>query len=368
MVGLKTKNPGAQRELLLYKQKPVFGFDIGHGSMKVLQIEEHHGKCVVTGYGSAMFDSSALVDGEIVNLEHVAQVAKDLFATNLVGEVTTRSAALSLPVTHTFNRVMTLPKLEKKDLADAVRLEAEQYIPIPIDSLYIDHQIIYEHENELDVLVSAAPRKVIDSYVLLCRLLGLEISVLEPSILAVTRLVRHTELTDVPTLVVDLGSVTTDLIIYDTNVRVTGTINFGGNNITTAISDALGVSEKQANLIKTKYGLEKSKKQADIIDSLTPTLTRLVAEMRKMIRYYEDRGDNPDPSKNTVQQIIILGGGANLPGFSTYLTNSIRVATRLCSTWQNIGFDHLQPPHKVENTMYATASGLALIPPKDILL
>jgi type IV pilus assembly protein PilM len=368
MVGLKIeKNPVIQNEPLLHKPRPLLGLDIGHGSMKILQLEQRHGKSVVTGYGSTIFDNNAIVDGEIVDLESVAQAAVKLFSSDLIGEVSTRSAAVSLPVTHTYNRVISLPPMENKNISEAVRLEVEQYIPVPLESIYTDYQIINRRADGMDVLVSAAPKKVVDSYVLLFRLLGMELSVLEPSIVAVTRLVRHTELTDVPTLVVDLGSVTTDLIIYDTAVRVTGTINFGGNTITEAISQALNVSEKQSRIIKTKYGLEKSKKQDEILKGLEPTLAKLIAEIRKMIRYYEDRGDSSGRSI-TVQQVIILGGGANLPGFSTYLTNSLRIATRLCSTWQHIDFGKLQPPHQVENTMYATASGLALITPKDLLV
>lgn len=354
-----------KKEELFYKQKPLLGFDLGHGSMKVLQVENKHGKCVVKGYGFGVFESALMVDGEITDIEALAKSAQELFANNIVGNFSTRNVAVSLPVTHTYNRVITLPKLDKQELADAVRTEAEQYIPIPIENLYIDYQVIWERPDEYDVLVSAAPRKVVDSYYLFFRAIGLDVSIFEPSIIAVTRLVRHTERTDVPTLVIDFGSVTTDLIIYDSALRVTGTINFGGNTLTAAIAETLQVNEKQAHLIKTKYGLEKSKKQAEILSAVLPSLNKLMAEIKKMVRYYEERSaGNKDNS--TVQQIILLGGGANLPGFSTFITDNVRIATRLSNTWKNISFGDLQGPHQMENTMYATASGLALINPREV--
>lgn len=334
--------------------------------MKILQIDYRRGKAFVQGYGFCSFDSNAIVDGVITDIEPVAAAAQTLFADNIIGTLSSRSVAVSLPVTHTYNRVITLPLLDHTELMDAVRLEAEQYIPLPVDSLYIDYQIIDQGADSIDLLVSATPRKVVDSYILFFRTLGLEASVIEPSIIAVTRLVRHTENADVPTLVVDLGSITTDLIIYDSSIRVTGTINFGGNTLTAAIAEALGVNEKQAHLIKTKYGLEKSKKQAEILNAITPSLTQLTAEIKKMIRYYQDRNQAANKD-NTVQQIIILGGGANLPGFSTFLTDHVRIATRLSNTWKHIQFGHLQGPHQIENTMYATASGLALIRPREVL-
>ena len=353
-------------EALLYKPRPLLGFDIGHGSMKVLQLRNRHNKCMVEGYGYCTFDSNAVQDGVIVDIEKLAAAAQALFSENIVGSFSTRSVAACMPVTNTYSRVLTLPKLERTELMEAVKLESEQYIPMPIDSMYLDYQIIDETPESYDLLVSAAPRRVVDSYVLFFRTIGLEASVLEPSIIAVTRLVRHTERTDVPTLVVDFGSVTTDLIIYDSSIRVTGTINFGGNTLTNAISAALGVSEKQAHLIKTKYGLEKSKKQVDILNAVTPPLNQLVAEIKKMIRYYEDRNTGAQVN-NTVSQIILLGGGANLPGFSTFITDHVRIATRLSNTWKNIHFGDLQGPHQIENTMYATASGLGLITPREVL-
>ncbi len=353
----------ANKEQLIYRSKPLFGFDIGYGTIKVIQIDDT--KKHVLGYGFTQFDVSAIRDGEVYDYETVAKAIKDLFDNRIIGSVATPSVAVSLPVSQTFSRVITLPKLDRKDLMEAVMLEAEQYIPVPVDQLYLDYNIIEARENEQDILLAASPRHIVDSYVNLFEIIGLEIAIFEPSILSVVRLVKHAERTDIPTLILDLGSNSTDLIIYYNNsVRVTGSIQFGGDSFTSAIADALAVTDKQAHIIKTKYGLDKSKKQTEIVKTLEPSITHLIAEAKKIIRYFEDRNDK---DKKTVEQIIILGGGANLPGFSTYLTNALRIPTRLCSSWQNLSFGKLQPPHQIETTMYATASGLALINPSEVL-
>lgn len=353
----------ANKEQLIYRSKPLFGFDIGYGTIKVIQIDDT--KKHVLGYGFTQFDINAIRDGEVYDYEAVAKAIKDLFDNRIIGSITTPSVAVSLPVSQTFSRVITLPKLDRKDLMEAVMLEAEQYIPVPVDQLYLDYNIIEARETEQDILLAASPRHIVDSYVNLFEIIGLEIAIFEPSILSVVRLVKHAERTDIPTLILDLGSNSTDLIIYYNNsVRVTGSIQFGGDSFTTAIASALAVTDKQAHIIKTKYGLDKSKKQVEIVKTLEPSITHLIAEAKKIIRYFEDRNDK---DKKTVEQIIILGGGANLPGFSTYLTNALRIPTRLCSSWQNLSFGKLQPPHQIETTMYATASGLALINPSEVL-
>lgn len=347
---------------VFYRDKPVFGFDLGFDSIKVMQINLQQKTPEITGYGFSSFDHKAMNKGVIVDPEEIARNAYQLISNNLVGAINTRRVISAVPVARSYNRVLNLPIMPRSELAQAVKLEAEQYIPVPIDELYIDYQIGEIHEDSMEVLVVAAPRKIIDSYNILYDLLGLELAVMETSINASTRLVMHAENTDVPTLIIDFGSVSTDLSIFDSVLRVTGTVASGGDDITKAIAAKLQVTKQQAHTIKTKYGIDASKKQKEIRDAAKPKLDKLVAEVKKMDRFYQDRGN----SNKKVEQVIILGGGANMPGLSDYLTDQIRIPTRMCSPWLNLEFGDLQPPHQLEKTLYATAAGLALAKPKDI--
>lgn len=350
---------------IFYKKKPLFGFDIGNGSLKVVQLGKNGKKTYLEGYGTTHFDAVAMKDGEVVDYEVVAKAAHKLFDENLTGSISTHDIAVSLPVTNSFSRVIALPPMEDKDVLDAVKLEAEQYIPVALDELYIDYSILEKvSDTEQEYLVTASPKRVIDSYMDLFEILDLKPVVMEPSILSVTRTVQNAEDSNYPTLVIDCGSTTSDLIVYDKkSTIVTGTVKFGGNSVTKALMNSMGLSEVQANTVKSRYGLEVSKKQKEIMEALDVPLRNLTTEIRKIIRYYEDRGRS-DESK--VEQIIILGGGANLPGFATYLTSSLRIPARLCSIWENIEFDGLQPPNQLDTSMYATAVGLALINPGEI--
>src|SRR5690606_28755095 len=98
--------------------------------------------------------------------------------------------AAALPVAFTYNRVVTLPPMEKKDTAEAIRLEAEQSIPVPIDQLYLDYEIVMTtKDGQREILMVAAPKNIIDSYMQLFQLLDLEVTQLETTINAVTRMV-----------------------------------------------------------------------------------------------------------------------------------------------------------------------------------
>jgi len=347
---------------LFYKDKPLFGLDVGSSSVKVMQIVTQGKHQQIIGYGVADYDQKAVQDGVIVDPLALAKATKELFQKNIIGEITTRRVALSVPVARTYNRVMTLPSMSKKDLDEAVRLEAEQYIPVALEGLYIDYSITTENKDGFELLVVAVPKQIIDSYVTYTNLLGLDICVLETTIGASSRLVAHAERNDIPTILIDFGSLSADITIFDKQLIVTGTVAGGGDTFTELIGEKLNVSKQVAHTIKTKYGLSVSKKQHEIEEALKPILNSLSKEIRKMLRYYNER----TKTENKIGQIITLGGGANLPGLSEFLTSELRMPTRMCIPWDSLSFGKLQPPNEVEKSMYITAAGLALINPGKI--
>lgn len=350
---------------VFYKDKPVFGFDIGSSSIKIMQIDQSSKKARVVGYGTVTFDPAAIDNqGVIVNPEIIIRAAHELISKKLVGSVTTRRVAVSLPNANSFSRVLNLPVMSERDLKAAVDAEINQSIPLPLDELYYDYSVAREADGEnREIQVVATPRGIVDSYTGVFEALGLEIALIESNISAMTRVVIHAEAHDVNTLIVDIGSNVCDMSIYDGSaIRATGTVDCSSEKLTKNIADALGISLQQAHSIKTRYGLEVSKKQDKIVKAAEMELNKLISEIRKVMRYFTDRSDGSTP----IGQIIILGGGANLPGLASYITSKTRVPTRLCAPWNNMSFGRLQPPHELETTLYTTASGLALVTTKEL--
>jgi type IV pilus assembly protein PilM len=347
---------------IFYQDKPVFGLDIGFSSLKVMQTDSQSKHQTVIGYGVTGFDPKAIIDGVITDPEAIAKVAHELFNKHLIGDITTRRVVLAVPAARTFTRTVTLPKLGNKDLAEAIRLETEQYVPVPIEELYLDHNVIKRTEKENELLAVAVPKKIVDSYLQLTNLLGLEVVTIETTIGAASRLFVQAEQSDVPTVLIDLGSLSSDITIYDKGLVVTGTVPGGGDSFTHVIAQKLGVTKEEAHIIKTKYGLGLSKKQKEITESLEPILNQMLKEIRRMIRYYEERSG----TERKIGQVVTMGGGANMPGLSEHMTNLLRVPVRMCDPWQHMDFGGLQPPNSVEKSMYVTVSGLALMNPKEI--
>jgi type IV pilus assembly protein PilM len=357
---------GSTNKTYFFKNKPLFGLDIGSGSLKVMQLD---GASIaqrtpkIIGYGTTTFDRSAVSDGVVVAPEIVAEALVDLFQHRLIGDITTRRVAMAIPAYRTFTRAISLPGLKPKEVADAVQLEAEQYIPVPLEELYIDYSIIRAEKDATEVFAVAVPRKIVDSYLLLAKLLGLEVMLIETTLGGGSRLFSQDKQNTGASVIIDFGSLSSDISIYDKNVLVTGTVQGGGSVFTASIKDKLGVTQTEANIIKNKYGLDVSKKQAQIRLALEPTLEQIVKEIRRMIRYYEERYGSNRP----IIQAVVLGGGANMPGLTEYLTAALRLPVRHCEPWQYFDNKGLQIPSTADKPMYATVAGLSLIGPKDVL-
>jgi type IV pilus assembly protein PilM len=357
---------GSSKPTHFFKDRPIFGMDIGHGSLKVMQIEHHGKKPRIVGYGTTSFDSSSINDGVIKNPEAIAKATLELFQSHLVGDITTRRVIIAIPAYRTFTRLINLPHMAGKQLREAVEIEAAQYIPLPLEDVYLDFDIVgnnFQGDNHtLDVFAVAVPRSIVDSQLKLMRLIGLEPVGVQTTINAAGKLFLQDSQSDVPAVLVDFGSVSSDIGIFDQHMLISGTVSGGGEDFTNRIAEKLNVTKAEAQIIKTKYGLGPSKKQTLIISAIDPVLQQLAQEIRRMLRYHEDRYG----TKRNVNQVITLGGGANMPGMSERLTETLRIAVRSCDPWEYLDQSGLQPPSKADKPMYSTALGLSLIPPQEL--
>ncbi len=362
-----------QRLPYFYKDKPVFGMDIGNGSLKVMQTILDPQKSdkklsskssnLLVGYGSCHFDTKAINNGVVVNPEIIADSAQKLFNNGLFGDITTRRVALTIPSYRTFTRSLLLPlSLSSKEMKEAISMEAEQYIPVPIDKLYIDFEPLNKTGEGQEFLMVAVPQEIVDSYMELTAIMGLETVLIETTMNAACRLFSNDYQSDVPTLIIDFGSLSSDISIFDGKMLTMGTVQGGGEIFTKTIANKLGVTSQEAHIIKTRYGLNVSKRQKEVRDSLKPVLDQIIKEIRRLIRYYEERYGQGRP----IKQLVTLGGGSNMPGLNEYLTDSLRLAVRPCDPWQYMTVRKLRLPTRDDKQMYATAAGLSMANPKEV--
>ena len=249
---------------LFYKQKPVFGIDIGHGAVKVVQLDQTaKGKASVGGYGYAAFDPSAIDRaGLIIDVETIARAAHQLIEEHLIGSIYSDRITATIPSARTFTRVLRLPEMHETELEGAVRSEAEQYIPVPLDELYLDYEVTKsatKKDTDLEVLMVASPAGIVDSYMKVFSAMGVEVAAIEPSLSAVTRSVNQSKLVKDVALVIDFGSRSSDMSIFEgTSIRVTGTTKQGGDDLTEQLVKKLGITKRQAFHGKARYGIKQT--------------------------------------------------------------------------------------------------------------
>lgn len=336
---------------LFYRENSFIGLDINSTDIKVMAIDPK--RWVVLGYGAADVDAREMKRVFEEGGDYLSLNLKKLLSEKIIGKLPSSQVVVSLPTSHTYSRTFSIPASAEKNLREAVELEVSQYVPIPVSLLYIDYEVIARTKESVTVIMSAVPQAIINSIVSSCNDADLTPNVIEPSINAVARLLKITEDGSLSTLIVDIGAANTDIAVLDGMIRVTGSVGVGGNSFTLSIAKKLGVTLENAHQLKVLNGLNAGPRQKKITSALDPDLKKIIAETRRVIRYYNERLDG----KN-IEQVLIVGGGSNVPGIGEYFTNELLMAARVASPWQKLDFGTLEQPAKQFRPRYITVAGL----------
>lgn len=346
---------------LFHKDKPIIGLDINQTGIKIMSVNSKRWQ--VTGYGSVDLDpvkvQKSLDEGDGYLSDNIQALVKN----KIVGSLPSRQVVLGIPTGRTFSRTFTLPVKAENTLKEAVVIEAEQYIPVPVNLLYLDWDIIGRDKENITVVMSAVPKKLVDSTIQAAKNAGLEVEMVEPGMNAIARVLQATEDAHLPTAIIDIGPANTDIAVLEGGViRVTGGIGIGSNTFTLDIAKKLGVSLENAHQLKVLNGMSVSPRQKKITAALKPSLERIVTETRKVIRYYTERLND----EHKIEQILIVGGGSNIPGIGDYFTNELVMPARVAVPWQKLDFGTLPQPSKQFRPRYVTVAGLASVPEGSI--
>lgn len=346
-----------------YKDKPIIGLDISSTGLKVMSIDSK--KWHVDGYGSLDLDPLKIKEAlETEGSTFLTESLKSLLSGSVIGSLgNSTSVAIAVPTARSFTRTFTLPASAEKALDEAVTLEAEQYIPIPVSTLNIDYQVIERSHRTIVVLMSAVSKVVIDNITKSVEAAGLYPVLIEPSINSVGRVLTATEDGTLPTIIVDIGPAGTDIAILDKgSIRVTGGVQVGGNTFTLDIAKKFNIALENAHQLKVLNGLNAGPRQQKIKEALAPSLEKILTETKKVMRYYTERIN----SERKLEQLLVVGGGSNIPGIGEYFTENLVIAARVASPWQEFDFGKIQEPPKQFRARYITVAGAASVKPGKI--
>ena len=351
---------GKVKHYLFHKDRPTTAVDIGTTGIKLMAVNLH-GK--VLAYGSIDLDPSKIQKSLKSEDAYLEKGLNELLSKNVQGRLPSNQVVVGLPTSQTYSRSMVLPIKSLDNIEEAIRLEAEQYIPIPISELYYDYEIIERTKQSVTVMLSAAPRKAIDVIVQAFDKNRLVPVLMEPGIAAVARLVSTIMSGPARVVLIDIGAVTSNIALVDKFIRVSGSVPVGGNTFTVKIAEKLKVSPEEAHRLKVGTGLTLSVRRSRLKNALQPSLDQIANEARKVLRYYSERLG----AEAEIGSVMIVGGGSNMPGLSEYLAERIGMTVVKADPWKLFNFSNFESFNKQVGSRFMTVAGLSIIDRGDIL-
>lgn len=365
----------------------AFGLDISDLSLKIIKLKKKRKFLTLSSFLEQKIDPGVIKEGEIKDEKKLVKIIKEALPKVKGAKLKTKYVVASLPEEKAFLQVIQLPKMPEEDLKSAVIYEAENYVPLPIEEVYLDSQIVpalHDHLDHFDVLIAALPKKIVDPYVSCLKKAGLYLESLEIESLAIARALIKKEISPFPMLLIDLGATRTSFIIFSGySVIFTSSIPVSSQQFTEAISKNLNIDLKKAEELKIKYGLNVAEKvvfskktkneqlskeiigDKKIFDAMVPPLTDLVEQIKKCLSFYRTHASHEHlpPESKGLEKILISGGGANLKGLKDFLSVQLKLPVSLANPWINILPEPLKEVPDLpfeESLKYTTALGLAL--------
>jgi len=215
-----------------------FGLDVGTSSIKAVQVKKEGivAKLVTAGYIAA--PTKKVLSESAVDQESVAAAISRLISSL---KISTGNVISALPESQIFTRVIEMPILNDRELASAIKWEAEQYIPVPLTEVNLAWRVLsrpvkIEAGAKMEILLIAAPKVLVEKHVKILKMAGLNPVGLETEVVAMTRaLVDKASPT---TVIVSIGAYTTDICIARMGIlSSTRSIATGGEALSKAIAD-----------------------------------------------------------------------------------------------------------------------------------
>jgi len=351
----------------------AFGLDISNSSLKIVKLERKKRGFALASFGEQIIKPGVIENGEVKDEEALVKAIKKGISEVKGEKIRTKYVVCSLPEEKSFLQVIQMPKIKKEDLGKAIQYEAENYIPLPIDEVYLDSQIIppvHNHLDHIDVLIVAFPKDVVDPYLSCLKKAGLQPGVLELESLSIARALVKKEIAPYSLLLIDLGAIESSFIIFSGySLRFTSAISISSREITKAIAEGLKIGFEEAEKLKLKYDSKerqsKNSKNKEISGALNPVLTELVDQVKKRLNYYRTHSSHEHlpPDHKGIQKVFLCGGGAGLEGLAEFLSTQLKIPVILGDPWTNIFPESKKETAKMshkESLRYAAAFGLAL--------
>lgn len=345
---------------LFFLEKNFFGLDFNNSCLKILGLKKKGDFYQVTGWGEKKITKGVIDSFEIKNKEVFKEIFEDL-CLGMEGFVS-GSAVVSVPENKVFIRVIEMPLLMDSEVEKVIRWETENNIPVSIDSVYFDWQILDKKEKVMSVLVVAIAKKIIDNYLEILDYIGIEAVVFEPESIATGRSLLQEKDSNC-LAILDIGKENSSLSFYQKGFPIfTTSYSISGDSFTDLAMKFLKLDIEEAESYKLRIGLGRNlaeKKEA--YEIFSPALNSLVKETQRAIDFFNNNLKGISAKEEVVNKIIICGGGSNLNGLDAFLTINLKMEVVQYNPWEKVLLKNSLPPLSHEKSQsFCTVIGLAL--------
>lgn len=333
-----------------------WGIEVGAAAIKALKVERDGENLRVADF--AVVPHKKVLSTPDLNRDDAVAVALGAFMSQYRDALKGSTIAVSIPGHSAFARFAKLPPVEKKGIANLVRFEAVQQIPFPIDDVEWDYQTFASDDSpDIEVGIFAVTKAKITEVLAQYGDQGLVPDIITLSPVAVFNAIAY-DLSFTPktpgTVILDIGTTASDLIITEGGKVWIRTFPLGGHNFTEALASTFKLTYGKAE--KLKREAETSKYKRHIFQALKPVLQELVQDVQRSIGYYRDT--HPEAQ---ISRVIGAGSTFKLIGMRKLLSQQLKMEVYRFERMKRLNIEGAAAADfEASAPNMATAYGLAL--------
>lgn len=349
---------------------PVIGVDITNESIVISLLKKNKNGVELEKLAMGNTPQNAIREGEIIDTGNIAQAIQELMKKH---EITATKAITTVSGQSVIIKTVQFPLMSPKELKEVILHEAERYIPFSIEDVNIDFQTLQEVEeegiNKQEVLLVAAQKQFINSYVETFLISGLKLVGIDIASFAVARALSpydHSSVfgSDEPVVLVLIRGETTDINVFDNGIpKFSRSIPIGSTTFTETIASNLNVSLEEAIQIFDKVVVPVAGQIVSddpmiemASNEIRTTLRELTTEIQRSLEYYQSQGSE------RIQHVILSGRGAKMKNLDKHLSMNLGVDVDISNPISFIQFDDQKysTEYLMDNApIFVTSIGLA---------
>lgn len=313
------------------KKVPILGVDISSTSVKLIELSRQgNGRYRVEAYAVEPLPANSVVEKNITDAEAVGEVIKRVLNKS---RSSAKQAAVAVAGSAVITKTIQMSAaFREQDLESQIQLEADQYIPYPLDEVSLDFEILGPNEHnpeQNDVLLAACRRENVELREDALEIGGLVAKVVDVEAYAMERamglvLPQLDNGNDLLTVaVVDIGATMTTLsVLVDGKTVYTREQLFGGKQLTEEIMRRYGLSQEEAGLAKKQGGLPDDY----VAEVLEPFREAVVQQVTRSLQFFFS-----STQYNEVDYVVLAGGTASIPELADVVQTTVSTPTLIAN-------------------------------------